>query len=92
LAILCLVKNLEFLYLSFSSLNKEITQKEAEGLYSKFRTGVKGERYLTKLIESLLLLATKDYEEFLKLEKSNLDVEKHGMLYYCYLHPETGPM
>lgn len=74
---------LSFTYLE--PLNKEITEEEASDLYDKFKSSVKGDRHLIRLIESLLLLAKKDYEGFLKLEKSNLDIEKLGMLYYCYL-------
>lgn len=74
---------LSFTYLA--PLNQEITEEDATQLYDKFKSSVKGDSFLIRLIESLLLLAKRDYESFLKLEKSNLDIEKLGMLYYSYL-------
>jgi len=80
-----LKEDIQLSFTFLAPLNQEIAEEDAAQLYDKFKSSMKGDSYLIRLIESLLLLAKRDYESFLKLEKSNLDIEKLGMLYYSYL-------
>mmetsp|Transcript_24023 Transcript_24023/g.21053 ORF Transcript_24023/g.21053 Transcript_24023/m.21053 type:complete len:234 (+) Transcript_24023:25-726(+) len=66
-------------------LNKQVTTEEANKLYTKFKSSVTEDSPVARLIESLLLIAKKDYEAFMKLDPESKSIERWGMLFQCFM-------